>query len=72
MKLRAALAMLPIVLVSACTKAGELLRDPSVWAASEARSCLTSDGDGQSCRNAAQAEFDARGITAVDGRQVNP
>jgi hypothetical protein len=36
------------------------------------QACLvTPENDNQDCRNAAQAEFDAMGIKAVNGRAVN-
>ena len=37
------------------------------------QACLGStENDGQECRNAAQAEYDAMGIKAVNGRAVVP
>jgi hypothetical protein len=70
-KTAAVLVCLP--LLAGCTKPVTYYAAHDVERKARVQACLrTPENDNQDCRNAAQAEFDALGVKAVNGRAVAP
>jgi hypothetical protein len=68
-----AAALLCLPLLAGCTKPVTYYAAHADERHARVERCLASqENDNQDCRNAAQAEFDAMGIKAVNGRTVVP
>jgi hypothetical protein len=66
-------ALLCLLLLAGCTKPVTYYAAHAAERQARVQACLMSPtNDNQDCRNAAQAEFDALGIKAVNGRAVAP
>jgi hypothetical protein len=64
-------ALLCLPLLAGCTKPVTYYAEHAAERKARVHACLeTPENDNQDCRNAAQAEFDALGIKAVNGRAV--
>jgi hypothetical protein len=66
-------ALLCLLFLAGCTKPVTYYAAHADERHDRVHACLrTPENDNQDCRNAAQAEFDALGIKAVNGRAVVP
>jgi hypothetical protein len=71
--MRKSFVVLCLPLLAGCTKPVTYYAAHADERKARVERCLTSqENDNQDCRNAAQAEFDAMGIKAVNGRAVVP
>lgn len=65
--------LLCLPLLAGCTKPVDYYAAHTEERHARVHACLQSpQNDSQDCRNAAQAEFDAMGIKAINGRAVAP